>query len=82
MNEKLYYFVHAYLENNTHKTMVHKPIIVTVENWHGSQAIIRRPNGQLLLVDYYSLWSFGESLTCNDLDREIKRYYGDEAVYL
>ena len=82
MSEKLYYFVTSYWDKSKNKTVIHKPIIVTIENWYGSQAIIRKSNGQLLIADYYQLWSQSDHLTFDQLDQEIKKYFGDEAEYL
>jgi hypothetical protein len=82
MNDKLYYYVNSYYDTRLKKQIVHKPIVVTIENWHGSQAVIRTSSGRLQLADYYQLWSQNNNLTFNQIDEEIKKYYGDEAVYI
>jgi hypothetical protein len=82
MKDKLYYYIHSYFDSATKKQIIHKPIVVTIENWCGSQAVVRKPNGQLLLVDYHQLWSQGERLTFDQIEANYKKYYGEEAVYL
>lgn len=56
MNDKLYYYVNSYYDKTLEKQIVHNPIVVIIENWHGSQAVIRIPSGRLQLADYYQLY--------------------------
>jgi hypothetical protein len=82
MSDKLYYYVNAYWDSARKAQIVHKPIVVAIENWYGSQAVVRLPTGKLLLVDYFQLWSQGESLAFYELEENYKKYYGEDAVYL